>query len=42
MHLSEGSRLVMLRSISASVKGAKSHALLPGTKNTVEALYRCP
>lgn len=40
MHLSEGSRLVMLRSISVSAKGVKSHALHPGSKNTVEALSR--
>ncbi|CAF9922674.1 MAG: Elsinochrome reductase 1 [Heterodermia speciosa] len=40
-HLTEGGRLVMLSSISASAKGVKNHAIYSGSKNAVEAFARC-
>ena len=40
-HLTEGGRLVMLSSISASAKGVKDHAIYSGSKNAVEAFARC-
>ncbi|KAL8689761.1 MAG: hypothetical protein Q9218_004636 [Villophora microphyllina] len=40
-HLTEGGRLVMLSSISASAKGMKDHGIYSGSKNAVEAFARC-
>ena len=40
-HLTEGGKLVMLSSISASAKGVKDHAVYSGSKNAVEAFARC-
>ena len=40
-HLTEGGRLVMLSSISASARGVKNHAIYSGSKGAVEAFARC-
>lgn len=40
-HLTEGGRLVMLSSISASAQGVKDHSLYSGSKGAVEAFARC-